>query len=124
MSFTAHDAKALHGLKVVDPEAAHVGRLEQIYVDQRTGRAEWATVRTGLLGTTLTFAPLSDAHTNPAGDVVVHARKHRIEGAPRIEHGDVLTPELERELYGYYGRPDDIPPEGETVLEVVVIVAE
>src|SRR3954469_18260888 len=119
MAFTAKDAKALHGLTVVDPEAAHVGRLDGFYVDRRTGLAEWATVRTGLFGSKLSFVPMTDAHKNPAGDVGRRARRHCLEGAPRIEPGDALSLEQEQELYAYYGRPDDAPPDGGAALEAI-----
>jgi len=106
MTWTLQDAKALKGATVLDPEGRHVGRIEDVYLDRHTGEVEWATVRTGLFGRKVSFAPIADAHPNPAGDVVVDVTKDQIQHAPRIEPDDVLTPEDERRLYAHYGRSD------------------
>jgi sporulation protein YlmC with PRC-barrel domain len=106
MAWTLADATALRGLTVVDPEAERIGRLEDVYLDRRTGLAEWATVKTGLFGRHVTFVPIADAYMNPAADVVVHVDDELVKHAPRIEPGDVLTPAQERVLYEHYGRSD------------------
>jgi hypothetical protein len=54
----------------------------------------------------VSFVPIADAHTDPAGDVVVHVPKDRVESAPRAELEDALHPEEERVLYEHYGRSD------------------
>jgi hypothetical protein len=40
----------------------------------------------------VSFVPIADAHTNPAGVIVVHVTKDHVERAPRIESGDVRGP--------------------------------
>jgi sporulation protein YlmC with PRC-barrel domain len=106
MAWTLEDAKALRGLTVVDPDGAHIGTIEDIYLDRDTGEAEWAAVKTGLFGRRLTFVPIADAHTNPSGDVVVHVPKEKVKQAPQIEPRGVLSVEEERRLYEHYGRTD------------------
>ena len=103
MAWTLQDAAALHGLPVVDPEGERIGRIEDVYFDRATGRAEWATVKTALFGSQVNFIPIGDAHPNFVGDIVVHVPREEVRNAPRIEPGDALTPEQERELYEYYG---------------------
>ncbi|WP_324277596.1 PRC-barrel domain-containing protein [Blastococcus brunescens] len=38
-----------------------LGTVGEVYLDDETGRPEWATVRTGMFGTKESFVPLADA---------------------------------------------------------------
>jgi sporulation protein YlmC with PRC-barrel domain len=90
------------GRNVVDQEGAKVGTLEEIYLDQRTGRPEWMLIHTGLVGTKSTFAPLAGARA--AGeDVRIGHSKQEVRDAPSVEAGRELSDEEEARLYAHYG---------------------
>ena len=80
-----------------------IGKVGQIYLDDQTGQPEWATVNTGLFGTSESFVPLSDASFS--GDqLTVPYTKDKVKDAPSVSDSDGhLSPDQERELYEYYG---------------------
>jgi len=81
-----------------------IGKIGQLYLDDTTGRPEWATVATGLFGRRESFVPLENAWQTEDG-VFVPFSKDQIKGAPSVEpdHGHI-TPEEEQELDEYYRR--------------------
>ena len=110
------------GQDLVDQMGAKIGRIGQIYFDERTGQPTWATVRTGLFGTANSFVPLSGVQYQ-AGDLVSSWAKATVKDGPHVEDdGDgYITYEDEGTLYRYYGmddqglasptgtRPEDVP---------------
>ena len=80
-----------------------IGKVGQIYLDDTSGQPEWATVNTGLFGTSESFVPLSDA--SYSGDrLTVQHSKDKVKDAPNVSDSDGhLSPEDERALYEYYG---------------------
>ena len=80
-----------------------IGEVGQVYLDDETGQPEWATVNTGLFGTSESFVPLADASFEGDQLVVGHT-KDKVKGAPKISDTGHLDPDEERELYEYYGR--------------------
>jgi len=79
-----------------------LGTVGEVYLDDETGRPEWATVRTGLFGTKEAFVPLADA--NIAGDDLrLPYDKDKVKNAPHIEAEGHLSPAEEEDLYRYYG---------------------
>ena len=88
------------GARVLDPKDKKVGTVGQIYVDPK-GRPMWATVKTGLFGTSQSFVPLENASAE--GDVVhVGFEKEYVKDAPRIDDDGELSPTDEESLYEYY----------------------
>lgn len=79
-----------------------IGSIEEIYLDDRTNEPEWATVNTGLFGTSQSFVPLSGATVTDDG-LTVQYSKEQIKDAPRVDAGEHLGVEQEQELYRYYG---------------------
>ncbi|TFV86124.1 PRC and DUF2382 domain-containing protein [Blastococcus sp. CT_GayMR16] len=79
-----------------------LGTVGEVYLDDETGRPEWATVRTGLFGTKEAFVPLADADLSGA-DLRVPYDKDKVKSAPHIESEGHLSPTEEEELYRYYG---------------------
>ena len=99
------DYSAWSGFELVDRSGEKIGKITQIYTDERTGEPTWVTVSTGLFGTKSSFVPTEG--TTAEGDRLVSAwDKEKVKGAPQVEDdGDgYLSPEEERELYGYYGQ--------------------
>ncbi|MDP9429100.1 MAG: PRC and DUF2382 domain-containing protein [Actinomycetota bacterium] len=91
------------GSTAVGSDGGKLGRVGEIYLDDETGRPEWATVNTGLFGTKETFIPLAQAEF--AGDQLRFPyEKTKVKDAPRVrdENGH-LSPEEEAELYRHYG---------------------
>jgi uncharacterized protein (TIGR02271 family) len=88
------------GARVLDPRDNKVGTVGQVYVDPK-GRPVWATVKTGLFGTSQTFVPLENASAE--GDVLhVGFEKEYVKDAPRIDDDGELSPTDEETLYDYY----------------------
>ena len=80
-----------------------IGKVGQIYLDDETGRPEWATVNTGLFGTSESFVPLADASFS-GGQLTVPYSKDKVKDAPNVSDSDGhLSPDQERALYEYYG---------------------
>jgi uncharacterized protein (TIGR02271 family) len=97
------DITTIIGSNAVDNDGDKLGKVGQVYLDDQTGRPEWATVSTGLFGTSESFVPLADA-TVSGGTLRVPYDKAKVKDAPRVdaEQGH-LSPAEEDELYRYYG---------------------
>jgi uncharacterized protein (TIGR02271 family) len=99
---TIEDAKTWRGYDAVGPNANKLGTIEDIYLDQETGEAEWVALKTGMFGGKLSFAPLAQARQD--GDtIVLPYEKEQIKNAPRVEADGALSQEEEAELYRHYG---------------------
>jgi uncharacterized protein (TIGR02271 family) len=100
---TEQDITTLIGSHAVDNDGDKLGKVGQVYLDDQTGRPEWATVSTGLFGTSESFVPLTDASVAD-GTLRVPYQKAKVKDAPRVAAGQGhLSPEEEAELYRYYG---------------------
>lgn len=91
-----------HNGNVVDREGAKIGKVGQVYLDDRTNEPEWVTAATGLFGTSESFVPLKGAVLR-GDDVAVTYGKDIVKEAPRIEAEGHLNAEQESELYEFYG---------------------
>ena len=90
------------GHEVVDRDGDKIGKLEEIYLDEQTGKPEWALVKTGLFGSKSTFVPLAEAA--PSGEELkVPYEKARVKDAPKIDAEHDLSQQEEAELYRFYG---------------------
>ena len=49
------------GRVMIDRDGNRIGEITDLYLDNETGRPEWAVVRTSLFGLRSTFAPLAEA---------------------------------------------------------------
>jgi sporulation protein YlmC with PRC-barrel domain len=96
--------RLLSGGTVVSQGGEKIGKVGQVFLDDRSGEPEWVTVKTGLFGTGESFVPLSDADVQ-GDEIRVPFDKDRVKGAPRVDDSEGhLSPEGEAELYRYYGR--------------------
>jgi uncharacterized protein (TIGR02271 family) len=90
---------------VVGTGGEKLGTLGDIYFGDDTGTPHWATVNTGLFGTSHSFVPLDRATVD--GEILqVPYDKDMVKGAPRVEADGHLSPAEEDELYRYYGVSD------------------
>jgi hypothetical protein len=97
------------GHDAYDSAGEKIGAITDVFYDDRTGRPEWLTVKTGMFKGD-TFVPLhgSQVHQdNDGGDEGGSLRlafdKEMIKGAPRIDTDGHMTPAEEQELWTYYG---------------------
>lgn len=89
---------------VVSSTGDKIGKVGQVFLDDRTGDPEWVTVRTGLFGTAESFVPLADADVQ-GDEIRVPFGKDEVKGAPRVDDAEGhLSEDEEAELYRYYGR--------------------
>ena len=89
------------GRKLVGRDGSKIGRIDQVYVDERSGQPAWMTVHTGLLGTRTSFVPMREA--TPSGDdLAVPYTKDEVKNAPNIEPHDGLVATDEQQLDAYY----------------------
>jgi uncharacterized protein (TIGR02271 family) len=86
---------------MVGSDGEKIGKVTEIYEDPATGKAEWATVSTGLFGTKSNFVPLAGA--TPSGeDVQAQVTKDQVKDAPGVEEDGELSEEEERGLFEHY----------------------
>jgi len=91
------------GSTAYDPEGDKVGRVGQIYLDDRTGEPEFAAVKTGLFGMNESLVPLQDASFDGQRLTVAYG-KDRVKDAPNVDPDNGhLSTEEERILFDYYG---------------------
>ncbi|MFD2092451.1 DUF2382 domain-containing protein [Blastococcus deserti] len=102
---TAQQLTAVIGSTAVGPDGK-LGTVGEVYLDDETGRPEWATVRTGLFGTKEAFVPLAQADLT-GDDLRVPYDKETVKNAPHIGTDGHLSPAEESELYRYYGLEAD-----------------
>jgi len=98
----SNDIGRIEGSTAYDNSGDKVGKVDQVYLDDQTNEPSWATVNTGLFGTSTSFVPLQDA-TFEGNDLRFGHSKEQIKGAPRVDADTHLSQEEERELYRYYG---------------------
>ncbi|MFI1676596.1 MULTISPECIES: PRC and DUF2382 domain-containing protein [unclassified Streptomyces] len=97
----------LTGLTAYDRTGEKIGSVEQVYLDDRSGRPEWVTVKTGLFGMKQSFVPLAGARRQD-DQLHVATTKEAVKDAPRIDADQHIEPGEEHELYAHYGltRPE------------------
>src|SRR3954454_19828785 len=102
MTTDLSNAQEWRGRTVMDRSGDKIGKLDEIYLDQQTGRPEWALVNTGMFGSLSTFVPLSGA-SQANDNVIVEWDKARVKDAPNIDADGQLSQEEEAQLYRHYG---------------------
>ena len=93
---------SLIGANVVDTEGRKVGTVGQVYLDSSTNQPSWVTVKTGLFGTSESFAPLESADWT-GDELRIGYDKNFVKDAPRIDTDGSLESADEDALYRYYG---------------------
>jgi uncharacterized protein (TIGR02271 family) len=102
MALNTENLAQYRGANMTDRSGDKIGKIEEIYLDDRSGSPEWALVNTGLFGTKSTFVPLRDANTS-GDDLTVPYEKAKVKDAPKMDADGHLSEQEERELYRYYG---------------------
>ncbi|GGY06324.1 PRC-barrel domain-containing protein [Streptomyces hiroshimensis] len=104
------DPRSLIGWKVFDRDGAKIGTVDEVYLDDATGEALWAAVRTGFFRRD-TFVPLATSEVVGQSLRTAYDRA-LIKEAPDFGVGRHLSPEQELQLYHHYRL--DIPGSGPT----------
>jgi hypothetical protein len=110
------------GRTAYDSAGEKVGEITDIFYDDRTGRPEWVTVKTGLFGAQHTFVPIHGSQINESRDadddensLRLAFDKNMIKDAPRVDaDSDHLSPAEEQELWAYYGYDYNADPKLKT----------
>ena len=100
----------LRGVNVTTGAGDKLGKVDEVYLDNETGKPEWAAVKTGLFGSNVSLVPLSAADFDGTS-LQVPFDKDQVKGAPNHDPGAEISADDERELFTYYG----IPYGGDTV---------
>lgn len=98
----------LIGADVYGSDDQKIGSVGQVYVDDQAQTPTWVTIKTGLFGTSETFAPLQEASFD-GHDVRVAYTKDKVKDAPRIDSDGTISREEEDSLYTYYGNGTATP---------------
>ena len=99
MSTTAPDWE---GQTLLDPSGEKIGTIEEIYLVEETGQAEWALVKVDRLRRRTTLAPLVGAR--PVGDGIrVTYDKSKVKEAPPVDPEDEPSEETVAAVYRHYG---------------------
>jgi uncharacterized protein (TIGR02271 family) len=96
------ELQAWHGRNLIDRDGDKIGSIENVYLDEETGRPEWLTVKTGLFGTRETFVPSAEARSEGDGVRVPYEKAH-VKDAPNVDADGALSQEEESQLYRHYG---------------------
>ena len=101
---TDHAGSALdwEGRTMLDRSGARIGRIEDIFLVEETGRPEWALVRLGRIGAGATLVPL-DGASPVDGDVRAGVAKGVVDEAPRLDGGADPSEQEVDALYRHYG---------------------
>jgi sporulation protein YlmC with PRC-barrel domain len=96
------DAPNWRGRDVIDENGHPVGVITDLFVDEATGRPEWAGIRSALFSHRETFVPLSQATAHGMRVQVPYTQSH-IHEAPSVDHHGHLSADEEARLYQHYG---------------------
>ena len=84
-----------------DPEGNRIGKVSQVYLDDKSGQPEWVLVETGLFGTRQSFAPIHGSRVDEEV-VVLAASKDQVKDAPSIDRDAHISESEEDALREYY----------------------
>ncbi|MBB2899404.1 uncharacterized protein (TIGR02271 family) [Kineococcus radiotolerans] len=94
--------ESLVGATVTGTDGDRIGKVDEVFLDNRSGQPEWVSVKTGLFGSNVSLLPLAQASL--AGDTVtVPFDKATVKDAPHHDPGRELSAADEDDLYRYYG---------------------
>lgn len=86
-----------------DSTGDKIGRITDIFYDDRSGRPEWVAISAGLFGMKKRLVPIHGSRPTGDGDLQLAFDMEMIKDAPKIDPGGHLTVEEERDLWSYYG---------------------
>src|SRR6201996_2219656 len=97
-----NDAQQYIGRTAVDLEGNKIGKVGQVYLDDRSGEPLWVTVSTGLFGNRESFAPIAGSAFD-GENVRLAVSKDTIKDAPNVDNAEHISGDEQNALYDYYG---------------------
>ena len=97
-----NDAQQYIGRNAVDLEGNKIGKIGQVYLDDRDGQPLWVTVSTGLFGNRESFAPIAGSAFD-GDNVRLAVSKDTIKDAPNVDDDEHISGDEQNALYDYYG---------------------
>ena len=111
--FSVEEADSWIGRTALDSSGEQIGMITQIWVDDESGRPEWASVRFALGGREA-LVPLAGTAAVGGGRQFAYA-KEEIVDAPQVARDGRLEVEEKKEISFYYGAPaPDSAPRAES----------
>ncbi|MGI8867452.1 MAG: DUF2382 domain-containing protein [Mycobacteriales bacterium] len=98
---THHDPQDLIGRTAVDASGNKIGKVGQVYIDDKTGDPVWVTLSTGLFGGRENFAPLEGSSLS-GSELRLTVSKDRVKEAPTVDNEGKLEKEQQDLLYRHY----------------------
>ncbi|MFG1611154.1 PRC-barrel domain-containing protein [Nonomuraea wenchangensis] len=105
---TQAEIRTLLECHVVGCDGEQLGRVGQVYLNDRTGRAEWVTVCGGFLGMRQTFVPLAGS-SRTGDEITVAFDSAKVRAAPHVAVDGLLTAREEILLHRHYGMGHTVP---------------
>ena len=96
-----NDLQNIMGRTAVDTEGSKIGKIGQIYLDDKTSQPQWVTISTGLFGNKESFAPIGGYRID-GDDVVLNVTKDQVKDAPNVDADGHLDDTENDRLYEYY----------------------
>ena len=96
------NVNSIFDARAIDPSGDKVGTVKQVYVDQTSGEPLFASISTGLFGTSESFVPLEGA-TITGDELRLAYDKDQIKDAPRIDADGDLSDDEQDRLFDHYG---------------------
>ena len=91
------------GYTVYDRHYEKMGNVDDLFLDENDS-PQYIGVKMGFLGTRSTLIPFEMVRVNDAQQVIkVAADKETLKNGPTFDDDREITPELENEVYSYYG---------------------
>ncbi len=103
------------GAEVKGADGSTLGKVDTLYLDNKTGEPEWAAVKSGMFGNHVSLVPLSQAQFDGTA-LTVPFGKEQLKTAPHLDPDTELSPEAEQDLYKHYGLDygqPSAPPKGQ-----------
>ena len=98
----SHDPFDWEGQTVLDRDGEKVGKIEEIFLVEETGRPEWALVKLGRIKGHATLVPLTTARPSDKG-IAVDVDKDTIGEAPEVSTDGEPDEQQVNALYRHYG---------------------
>lgn len=102
MTNAIQDPNALPGAAVLGANDDKLGKVVDVYFDNESNEAQWASVKTGLFGGNVSLIPLDQAQFD-GQDLRVPFDNEALKTAPHHDPGTDLSPQDEQDLYTHYG---------------------
>jgi uncharacterized protein (TIGR02271 family) len=102
-TMTTQDLNAMVGHNLMGSGGEKIGKITDVYVDERSRQPEWLSVSTGMFGSKVSFVPLSGVRRGGNDQYQASFDKDLVKEAPRAEADGHLTEAEEDRLYRHYG---------------------